>query len=154
MTSSITIRCFEIGWAFTQLWHCRLCSKCLSSCLLSMGATDRGDRLLSCTATCQGYHFIPPHSAMYSCYVYIICSSSSSSNNIYTKLASNLRALLSLWFDVGALKAVFLSSFSGITTSVLQVSAACAFITRDQKLSSSGQLSAPTRHRTHRTRTT
>ena len=47
-----------------------------------------------------------------------------------------------------------LSSFSGITTSVLQESAACAFITRDQKLSSSRRLSAQTRYRTRRTKAT
>ena len=51
-------------------------------------------------------------------------------------------------------KATFLSSFPGITASTLQESAACAFITRDQKLSSSRRLSAQTRHRTHRTRAT
>ena len=64
-----------------------------------------------------------------------------------------LHAPTYLWFYVGALKAVFRSSFSGITTSILQVSAACAFITRDQKLSSSRRLSAQTRHRTHRLHT-
>ena len=47
-----------------------------------------------------------------------------------------------------------LSSFSGITTCILQVLAACAFVTRGQQLSSSRQLSAQTRHRTHRTRAT
>ena len=65
-----------------------------------------------------------------------------------------LHAPTYLWFYVGALKAVFLSSFAGITTCILQTSAACAFITRDQKLSSSRRLSAQTRHRTHRTRAT
>ena len=65
-----------------------------------------------------------------------------------------LHAPIHLWFYVSALKAVFLSSFSGITTSILQESAACAFITRDQRLGPSRRLSAQTRHRTHRTRAT
>ena len=51
-----------------------------------------------------------------------------------------LHAPIHLGFYVGALKAVFLSSFSGITTSIPQESAACAFITRDQRLSSSRRL--------------
>ena len=59
-----------------------------------------------------------------------------------------------LCFSVGALKAVFLSSFSGITTSFPQESAACALITRDQTLSSSRRLAAQNRHRIHRTRAT
>ena len=63
-----------------------------------------------------------------------------------------LHAPIHLCFYVRALKAMFISSFSGITTSTLQESAACAFITRDQRLSSSRRLSAQTRHRTHRTR--
>ena len=41
---------------------------------------------------------------------------------------------------------------SACITTTLQVPAACAFITRDQELSSSRRLSAQTRHRTHRTR--
>ena len=51
-----------------------------------------------------------------------------------------LHAPSHLCFYVGALKAVFLSSFSDITTSFPQESAACAFITRDQRLSSSRRL--------------
>ena len=43
---------------------------------------------------------------------------------------NGLHAPSHLCFYVGALKAVFLSSFSGITTSIPQESAACAFITR------------------------
>ena len=62
-----------------------------------------------------------------------------------------LRAPIHLWFYVSALKAVFLSSFSGITTSILQESAACAFINRDHRLGPSRRLAAQTRHRTHRT---
>ena len=46
-----------------------------------------------------------------------------------------LHAPSPLCFYVGGLKAMFLSSFSGITTSIPQESAACAFITRDQRLS-------------------
>ena len=65
-----------------------------------------------------------------------------------------LHAPSHLCFYVGALRAVFLSSFSGITTSIPQEPAACAFITRDQRLSPSRRLSAQTRHRTHRTRAT
>ena len=64
-----------------------------------------------------------------------------------------LHAPSHLCFYVGALKAVFLSSFSGITTSIPQASAACAF-TRDQRLSSSRRLAAQNRHRTRRTRAT
>ena len=50
-----------------------------------------------------------------------------------------------LWFYVGALKAAFISSFSGITHFITYISAACAFITRDQPLSSPRQLSAQAR---------
>ena len=50
-----------------------------------------------------------------------------------------------LWFCVGALKAAFISSFSGITHFITYVSAACAFITRAQPLSSPRQLSAQAR---------
>ena len=50
-----------------------------------------------------------------------------------------------LWFYVGALKAAFVSSFSGITHFITYISAACAFITRDQPLSSPRQLSAQAR---------
>ena len=63
----------------------------------------------------------------------------------------SLLAPTHLWFYVSTLKAVFLSSYSGITTDIPQESAACAFITRDQRLGSSRCLSA---HRTHRTRAT
>ena len=66
----------------------------------------------------------------------------------------SLHAPTHLWFYVSTLKAVFLSSYTGITTSTPQESAACAFITRDQRLSSSRCLSAQTRHRTHRSRAT
>ena len=52
---------------------------------------------------------------------------------------------ISLGSHVSALKAIFLSSFTGIRTSITHMSAACAFITRDQQLSSpkssSGQTS-------------
>ena len=44
--------------------------------------------------------------------------------------------------------------FAGITTAITQVSAACAFLTRDQQLNSSERLSAQTRHRIHRFRAT
>ena len=50
-----------------------------------------------------------------------------------------------LWFHVSALKAAFVSSFSGITHFITYISAACAFITRDQPLSSPRQLSAQAR---------
>ena len=65
-----------------------------------------------------------------------------------------LHAPIHLCFYVRALKGVFFSSFSGIATSIPQESAACVFITRDQRLSSSRRLSAQNRHRTHRTRAT
>ena len=55
-----------------------------------------------------------------------------------------------LWFYVGALKAAFIiSSFSGITHFITYISAACAFITRDQPLSSPRQLSAQARSHSH-----
>ena len=60
-----------------------------------------------------------------------------------------LHAPIHLWFYVSVLEAMFLSSFPGITTSILQGSAACALITRDQRLDSSRP---QTGHRTHRTR--
>ena len=51
------------------------------------------------------------------------------------------------FFLVEVLKAVLLSSFSGITRSITYISAACAFITREQPLGSLKQLSAQARSR-------
>ena len=65
----------------------------------------------------------------------------------------SLHAPTHLWFYSARSRPCF-SSFSGITTSIPQEPAACAFITRDQRLSSSRRLSAHTRHRTHRTQAT
>ena len=49
---------------------------------------------------------------------------------------STCHALETVFLD-GLLKAILLFYFSGITTSITHISAACAFITRDQQLSSS-----------------
>ena len=63
-----------------------------------------------------------------------------------------LHAPTHLWFYVSALKAVFLSSFSGIKTFLFSKNRLLVrSFTRDQRLSFSKRL---TTHRTHRTRAT